>query len=71
MLCAFAEQTLDRKELVLTVSDPVRGKRGELAMFATDPNAEYNWSLSPDAKRIGILKSGGNHVYVLRLNGRT
>ena len=58
MLCAFAEQTPDRKELVLTAFDPVRGKKGELARFATDPNAEYKWSLSPHAKRIGILKSG-------------
>jgi len=43
---------------VLTAFDPFRGKRGELARFATDPNAEYKWSLSPHAKRIGILKSG-------------
>jgi len=68
-LCAFAEQTPDRKELVFTAFDPVRGKGHELTRFATDPNADYGWSLSPDAKRIGILKIGGNHVYVLPLDG--
>ena len=68
-LCAFAEQTPDRKELVFTAFDPVRGKGHELTRFATDPNADYNWSLSPDATRIGILKIGGNHLYVLPLDG--
>ena len=53
-LCAFAEQTPDRKELVFTAFDPIRGKGHELARFATDPNADYGgWSLSPDGTRIG------------------
>jgi Tol biopolymer transport system component len=68
-LCAFAEQTPDRKELVFTAFDPIRGKGHELARFATDFNANYNWGLSPDGTRIGILKTGGSHVYVLPLDG--
>jgi hypothetical protein len=69
-LCAFAEQTPDRKELVFTAFDPMRGKGQELARFATDPNADYGgWSLSPDGTRIAIIKIGGNHVYVLPLDG--
>jgi serine/threonine protein kinase len=69
-LCAFAEQTPDRKELVFTAFDPIRGKGQELARFATDPNADYlGWSLSPDGTRIAIIKTGGNHVYVLPLDG--
>jgi hypothetical protein len=68
-LCAFAEQTPDRKELVFTAFDPIRGKGNTLTRFATDPNADYGWSLSPDAKQIGILKIGGNHVYLLPLDG--
>src|SRR5262249_48593781 len=33
-------------------------------------NADYfNWSLSPDSTRIAIIKTGGNHVYVLPLDG--
>jgi Tol biopolymer transport system component/DNA-binding winged helix-turn-helix (wHTH) protein len=68
-LCAFAEQTPDRKELVFTAFDPIRGKGQELARFGTDPNADYGWSLSPDGARIGITKIGGNHVYVLPLDG--
>jgi len=68
-LCAFAEQTTDRKELVFTAFDPIRGKGQELTRFATDPDADYNWSVSPDGTRIGILKIGGNHIYVLPLDG--
>ena len=68
-LCVFAEQAPDRKQLVFTAFDPVRGKGQELARFATDPNADYNWSVSPDGTRIGILKIRGNHIYVLPLDG--
>jgi hypothetical protein len=52
-----------------TAFDPVRGKGSELGRFASDPNADYNWSLSPDAARIGVLKIGGNHLSVLPLDG--
>jgi len=68
-LCAFAEQTPDRKQLVFTAFEPIRGKGQELTRFATDPNADYNWSVSPDGTRIGIVKIGGNHIYVLPLDG--
>jgi hypothetical protein len=69
-LCVFAERTPDRKALVFTAFDPVRGKGQELSRFATDPNAEYgNWSLSPDGKQIGIIKTGGNHIFLLPLDG--
>ena len=69
-LCAFAEQTPDRKELVFTAFDPIRGKGRELVRFATDPDADYaHWSLSPDGTRIGIIKSGGNQIHVLPLDG--
>jgi hypothetical protein len=68
-LCAFAEQPPDHQELVFTAFDPVRGKGKNLTRFATDPNAGYTWSPSPDGTRIGIIKFGGNHVYVLRLDG--
>jgi Tol biopolymer transport system component len=68
-LCAFAERAPDRKELVFTAFDPIRGKGNTLARFATDPNANYAWSPSPDGTRLGIIKMGGNHVYVLPLDG--
>jgi eukaryotic-like serine/threonine-protein kinase len=68
-LCAFAEQAPDRKELVFTAFDPVRGKGQELSRLPTDPNADYSWSVSPDGRRIGVIKTGGNHAYVLSMDG--
>jgi len=69
-LCAIAEPGPDRKELVFSAFDPIRGRGDELAKFPTDPNADYvGWSLSPDGTRIAIIKTGGNHVYVLPLDG--
>jgi Tol biopolymer transport system component len=68
-LCVFAERTPDRKELVFTAFDPVRGKGQELSRFATNPNADYGWSVSPDGTQIGIIKTGGNHIFVLPVDG--
>jgi hypothetical protein len=55
---------------VFTAFDPIPGKGRELVRFATDPTADYgHWSLSPDGTRIGIIKSGANHIYVLPVDG--
>jgi len=66
-LCVFAEQTADGTWLVFTVLDPIRGKGRELAKFATDPLGFYHWDVSPDGKRIAILKGGENQIHVLPL----
>ncbi len=66
-LCVFAEQTSDGTWLVFTVLDPIRGKGRELAKFATDPLGFYHWDVSPDGKRIAILKGGENQIHVLPL----
>ncbi len=68
-LCVFAEQTADGTWLVFTVLDPIRGKGRELAKFATDPLGFYHWDVSPDGKRIAILKGGENQIHVLPLSG--
>jgi len=67
-LCVFAEQTSDGKWLVFSALDPISGKGRELAKFATDPLGFYHWDLSPDGKRIAILKGGENQIHVLALD---
>ncbi len=67
-LCVFAEQTSDGKWLVFSALDPISGKGRELAKFATDPLGFYHWDLSPDGKRMAILKGGENQVHVLALD---
>lgn len=55
-LCAIAEPTQDRREIIFSSFDAITGRGHELKRFAADPNAEYIWDLSPDGTRIALLK---------------
>jgi hypothetical protein len=70
--CAIAEPTPNRKQLVFTAVDPLKGRVRELARFDTDPasEAKYVWDLSPDSSRIAILKYSGGQIHILPLNGQ-
>jgi serine/threonine protein kinase/Tol biopolymer transport system component len=54
-LCAFAEQSQDRKQLIFTAFDVIKGRGRELAKAAVEPYRDYAWSLSPDGTRIALL----------------
>jgi eukaryotic-like serine/threonine-protein kinase len=66
-LCAIAERTIDRKQLIFTAFDPVRGRGRELTRFDIDPadDATYVWDLSPDGTRVAILKYSEGRLRVL------
>jgi hypothetical protein len=65
-LCAIT--TLDQGQLVFTGFDPVLARVGhELARFKIDVNAFYTWTLSPDGRRIAILKQSTAQIDVLTL----
>jgi len=68
-LCAIAERSADRKELLFTAFDPLNGRGSELAKFQTDPKFDYHWDLSPDGTRIAVLKHRDGRVQILSLNG--
>jgi len=68
-LCAIAERTPDRKQIVFTALDPVKGRGRELARSDTDPTKEYHWDLSADGTRIALLKHRDAKVQILSLNG--
>src|SRR5260370_37100925 len=62
-LCAIAERTPDRKQLVFTAFDPLRGRGGALIRFETDAQADlgrdvlqYVWDLSPECARLANRK---------------
>jgi len=67
-LCAIAERTPDRKEIVFTALDPVNGRGRELARSTTDVEKGYHWDLSPDGTRIALLKHRDGSVHILSLN---
>jgi hypothetical protein len=70
-LCAIGELSLDRKQLIFTSFDPVKGRGRELTRFQTDPTAgaQYVWDLSPNGTRIAILKYSERLIHILPLNG--
>jgi len=71
-LCAIAERTQDRKQLIFTALDPLQGRGRELARFDTNPtpDAEYAWDLAPDGTRIAILKRSEATIHFLSLSGQ-
>ena len=69
-LCAIAERSADRKQLVFRAFDPTRGRGREIAKSDTDPAADYWWDLSPDGARIALLKNRDARIQILSMNGR-
>jgi hypothetical protein len=69
-LCVFCEQTPDRKQLIFTALDPLKGRGRELARFDADPTADYDWDLSPDASFIDIRKNHEPRLSMLSLSGQ-
>jgi eukaryotic-like serine/threonine-protein kinase len=56
-LCAIAEPAAGRKQMVFTAFDPVAGRGRELTPpMEVDPKADYLWDLSPDGRRIAVVK---------------
>jgi eukaryotic-like serine/threonine-protein kinase len=68
-LCAVAERSADRKQLVFTAFDPLKGRGRELTKFNTDAAADYWWDLSPDGTRIAMVKNRDGRIHILPLNG--
>jgi eukaryotic-like serine/threonine-protein kinase len=69
-LCAIAQRSADRKQLVFTAFDAVKGRGRELARSNTDATTDYHWDLSPDGTRIALLKHRRGRVQILSLNGQ-
>jgi len=68
-LCAMAERSADRKQLVFTAFDAMNGRGRELARFNTDPIADYRWDLTPDGTRLAIVKVREGQIQILSLTG--
>ena len=70
-LCVITEQTADRKQLIFTAFDPIRGRGHELARYEITWPGAYDWDLSPDGSRLAISKYSGQQIHILPLNGDT
>jgi Tol biopolymer transport system component len=68
--CVIVEQTPDRKQLIFTAFDPVKGRGRELARYEIDNGHAYCWDLSPDGARIAIFKYSEGRIHILRTDGQ-
>jgi serine/threonine protein kinase len=68
-LCAIAERSPDRKQLIFTGFDPLEGRGRELRRVDIVPDASYVWDLSPDGLRIAILRYQTARIQILSLGG--
>jgi Tol biopolymer transport system component len=71
-LCLVGERTEDKKQLVFTAFDPVKGRGREVARVAIDPRPWYWWELSPDGSQIAMLfPQGENRVRLIPIESGT
>ena len=73
-LCALAEPSSDRKQLVVTALDPVKGRRGmELVRLDLEIPKDDFWplfGLAPDGTRLAISRGAQGPIQILSLRGR-
>ena len=69
----MAERATDHKQLVFSAFDPMKGRGREVTRFSTSPtpDAEYAWDLSPDGRRIAILRRSETTIHVLSFGRQT
>jgi eukaryotic-like serine/threonine-protein kinase len=63
-LCAMWEASQDRKQLVITEFDPVKGRGKVLQTVDTDPTAQYHVAISPDGTMIAISRGGEAEIHI-------
>jgi eukaryotic-like serine/threonine-protein kinase len=73
-MCAVVERTDDRKKMVVTAFDPVKGRGLELARFDIDPDLNL-WvdnllcDISPDGTRLAVARGPEGPIQISALHG--
>jgi serine/threonine protein kinase len=72
-LCAIAESTENRKRIVFTAFDPVKGRGPEITRFDFDFTAEswQNVALSPDGSRLAVIRRPEGPIHILTLRDQS
>jgi eukaryotic-like serine/threonine-protein kinase len=70
-LCVITEESDDGKQLIFTAFDPVGGRGRELVRFDGSNRKAYDWDLSPDGKRMAILRQSESRIHVVPLDGKS
>jgi len=65
----LGERTDDRKHMIFTSIDPIKGRGPELARFDLDPGIEYlNFDISPDGTRLAVSGTPKGPIHILTLH---
>jgi len=70
-LCVLGERTRDRKHLIITSIDVLKGRGSELASFDFDPAIEYwDFDISPDGTRLAVSGNPQGPIHILSLRNQ-
>jgi hypothetical protein len=70
-LCVLGERTEDRKHLVFTSIDPLKGRGLELARLDLDPGSDnWHFHVSPDGTRLAVSTNLAGLMHILSLRGQ-
>jgi serine/threonine protein kinase len=73
--CALAERSKDRKQMIITSFDPIKGRGPELARFDVDPDQTVNsfrWDILPDGTRLAAARGMDGYLQIRSVeNGTT
>ena len=70
-LCVVGEYSSDRKQLIFTAFDAIKGRGRELLRFDVDPAGRHSWDVSHDGTRIAVLNPPEGGIHILHLDGRS
>jgi eukaryotic-like serine/threonine-protein kinase len=69
-LCVMGERTPDRKQVIFTAIDPIKGRGRQLARFDRDPTvADWTFDVSPDGTRLAVTGTPQGPIHILSLRG--
>jgi serine/threonine protein kinase len=69
--CVSAEMAPDKKNLIFTLLDPLRGTRNELARFSDEHADQFGWDLSPDGQWVVLFTELETKLHLLSLYRRS
>ena len=75
-LCVVAERSDDRKQMIVTAFDPVKGRGPEIARFDVDQALDVNvenliCALSPDGTRLATASGSNSPIKIYSLRGHS
>jgi serine/threonine protein kinase len=67
--CVLAERTEDRRQIVLSSFDPVRGRGAEIMRVEAAADDDWNGRISPDANLFAFITGPSSPIYIRPLRG--